>query len=129
MTKHSHDLRIKRVYEPPSKDDGQRVRVDRLWPRGLNKHEAAVDVWLKDVAPTARLRKWFGHKPARWHEFRERYLAELTGNAAVEQLLDMAAAGQVTLLYGAHDEEHNQARVLIELLNGKDDRPHGKTRP
>lgn len=128
MTRGSPDFRIKRVYEPPAKDDGQRVLVDRLWPRGLTKHEAAVDVWLKDVAPTAGLRKWFGHKPARWGEFRERYLAELTGNAAVEQLRDMAAAGQVTLLYGAHDEERNQARVLIDMLNGKDDRPHAETR-
>ncbi len=115
----SDRLVIKRVYLPPDKDDGQRVLVDRLWPRGVSKREAAIDVWLKDVAPSAALRKWFGHDPQRWEEFRRRYLAELADNTdAVDQLRELAKTGRVTLLYGAHDEEHNQARVLLELLRG-----------
>ena len=93
--------------------------VDRLWPRGVSKREAAIDVWLKDVAPSAALRKWFGHDPQRWEEFRRRYLAELADNTdAVDQLRELAKTGRVTLLYGALDEEHNQARVLLELLRG-----------
>ena len=115
----SDRLVIKRVYLAPDKDDGQRVLVDRLWPRGVSKREAAIDVWLKDVAPSAALRKWFGHDPQRWEEFRRRYLAELADNTdAVDQLRELAKTGRVTLLYGAHDEEHNQARVLLELLRG-----------
>ncbi|MBL8600180.1 MAG: DUF488 domain-containing protein [Devosia sp.] len=115
----SDRLVIKRVYLPPDKDDGQRVLVDRLWPRGVSKREAAIDVWLKDVAPSAALRKWFGHDPQRWEEFRRRYLAELADNTdAVDQLRELAKTGRVTLLYGALDEEHNQARVLLELLRG-----------
>ena len=113
-------IAIKRVYLPPHGDDGKRVLVDRLWPRGVSKHGAAVDVWLKDIAPSARLRKWFGHDPARWDEFRRRYRAELTDNdEAVAQLRELIKAGHVTLLYGAHDEDHNQARVLLELMKGK----------
>ena len=112
-------LTIKRVYLPPAADDGQRVLVDRLWPRGVSKREAAIDVWLKDVAPSAGLRKWFGHDPAKWEEFRKRYLAELANNEAVAELRALAKAGPLTLVYGAHDEEHNQARVLLELLQEK----------
>ena len=120
---------IKRVYLPPDDEtDGQRVLVDRLWPRGVSKHEAAVDLWLKDIAPSATLRKWFGHDPARWDEFRRRYLAELGANAEpVERLRELAATGHVMLLYGAHDEEHNQARVLLELINRKGGHSNGKT--
>ena len=118
MAKDRNKLAIKRVYLPAAADDGQRVLVDRLWPRGLSRREAAVDVWLKDVAPSAALRKWFGHEPARWGEFRKRYLAELADNDAVAQLRALAATGPMTLLYGAHDETHNQARVLLELLEG-----------
>jgi len=91
------------------------VLVDRLWPRGLRKDETKIDHWLKDVAPSAELRQWFGHDPARWDEFRRRYRAELHANAAaLDELRQLT--GKVTLLYGAHDEAHNQAVVLLELL-------------
>lgn len=116
----SNRLAIKRVYLPPEDGDGQRVLVDRIWPRGVSKREAAVDVWLKDIAPSAGLRKWFGHDPARWDEFGKRYRAELADNdEAVAQLRELVNAGRVTLLYGAHDEDHNQARILLELMEGK----------
>lgn len=120
MRKVSNRLAIKRVYLPPEDGDGQRVLVDRIWPRGVSKREAAVDVWLKDIAPSAGLRKWFGHDPARWDEFGKRYRAELADNdEAVAQLRELVNAGRVTLLYGAHDEDHNQARILLELMEGK----------
>ncbi|MEN6585312.1 MAG: DUF488 domain-containing protein [Sulfuricella sp.] len=109
------NIRIKRVYEQPDKHDGRRVLVDRLWPRGLTKEKASVDLWLKDIAPSAELRKWFGHDPGRWDEFKKRYLAELKGNR--EQLLLLKQEldkGIVTLVYGAKDEEHNQAVVIRE---------------
>ena len=110
-------FRLKRIYLPPDDGDGTRVLIDRLWPRGVSKAEAHVDTWLKDIAPTAELRKWFGHDPARWSEFRTRYRAELAANdAAVTQLHELAAAGPVTLLYSAHDEQHNQAVVLLDFL-------------
>lgn len=111
------DIRIKRVYEAPSGDDGFRVLVDRVWPRGMTKEKAAVDLWLKDVAPSTDLRKWFGHDPARWNEFRARYRAELEAQPAlVEQLRARARNGPLTLVYSAHDEAHNQAVVLQEAL-------------
>ena len=119
-------IAIKRVYLPPDKGDGQRVLVDRLWPRGVSKRDAAVDVWLKEVAPSAKLRKWFGHDPAKWDEFRKRYRAELADNdEPVAQLRALIEEGRVTMLYGAHDEEHNQARVLLEFLEGKSHAAHG----
>lgn len=119
-------IAIKRVYLPPDKGDGQRVLVDRLWPRGVSKHDAAVDVWLKEIAPSAKLRKWFGHDPAKWDEFRKRYRAELADNdEPIAQLRALIEEGRVTLLYGAHDEEHNQARVLLELMEGKSHAAHG----
>lgn len=112
-------IAIKRVYLAPDDGDGQRVLVDRLWPRGVSKSEAAVDVWLKDIAPSAGLRKWFCHDPTRWDEFCKRYRVELADNdQAVAQLRELVKAGRVTLLYGAHDEDHNQARVLLELMKG-----------
>jgi len=108
-------LKIKRVYEPPQKEDGTRVLVDRLWPRGLSKEHAKVDLWLKEIAPTAELRRWFGHDPARWEEFRKRYTAELKKNPEPVRLLkETIKKGPVTLVYGAKDEEHNQAVVLRE---------------
>src|SRR4051794_20919599 len=104
----SHRLSIKRIYEPAAAGDGQRVLVDRLWPRGMSKDAAALDLWLKEIAPSRELLKWFGHDPARWQEFRLRYRAELDGNeAAVAQLLRLLENGDVTLLYGARDAEHN----------------------
>ena len=108
-------FRIKRVYEPAAEADGQRVLVDRVWPRGITKEKAALSQWLKDVAPSTALRQWFGHEPARFAEFRERYREELAGSAALEELRGMK--GVVTLVYGAHDEAHNQAVVLRELLD------------
>ena len=110
-------LAIKRVYDPPAPEDGYRVLVDRLWPRGLKKEEAALDLWAKDVGPSRELRQWFGHEPARWEGFRHRYAAEL--DAAAEQwrpLLVKAARHRVTLLYGAHDVEHNNAVALRAYL-------------
>ena len=113
----SNRLSIKRVYLPPDDGDGQRILVDGLWPRGISKRDAAVDVWLKEIAPSAKLRRWFGHDPAKWDEFRKRYRAELTDNEhAVAQLRELANEGRTTLVYGAHDEIHNQARVLLELM-------------
>ncbi|MGE0211559.1 MAG: DUF488 domain-containing protein [Parvibaculaceae bacterium] len=109
-------IRIKRIYDPRDSDDGRRILVDRVWPRGVDKSKAKLALWLKDVAPTSGLRKWFGHDPARWAEFRRRYREELDANPAVEDLVKAAAAEPVTLLYGARDTEHNQAVVLAEYL-------------
>lgn len=112
-------LQIKRIYEPPSKEDGVRILVDRLWPRGISKDEARVDTWLKDVAPSADLRRWFGHDPDKWSEFRQRYKAELEHNpAAVHQLKRQIGQAPATLLYGARDTEHNNAVVLRDFVSG-----------
>lgn len=113
-------IAIKRVYDKPANSDGLRVLVDRLWPRGISKRKAALDEWLKDVAPSTALRKWFGHDPERWTEFRRRYRAELKGNkAAVQELRKHLRSRRVTLLYGAHDAGRNNARVLAEYLRGR----------
>ena len=110
-------LAIKRIYDSPASDDGLRVLVDRLWPRGVSKKDAALDLWLKDVAPTPDLRTWFGHTPERFEEFSASYRAELEENPAVEQLLDaVKEADAVTLLYGARDPEHNHAVVLRDFV-------------
>lgn len=112
------NLKIKRVYEPSDKNDGTRILVDRLWPRGLAKAKAGVDIWLKELAPSAELRKWFGHDPDKWTEFKKRYLVELAENdEQLARLREEIKKGTVTLLYGAKDEEHNDAVVLIEFLN------------
>lgn len=111
------DIAVKRVYEAPAKADGERVLVDRIWPRGVSKEDAALALWLKDIAPSDALRKWFGHEPERWAEFRKRYWVELDGNMeAVALLRDVLREGKVTLLYGAHDEAHNNAVALAEYL-------------
>jgi uncharacterized protein YeaO (DUF488 family) len=111
-------MKIKRVYEKPDKDDGFRILVDRLWPRGLTKEKAGIDIWLKDIAPSSELRKWFGHDPEKWKEFRKRYNKELKKNEEQVSLLkEQMKKGPVTLVYGAKDEEHNEARVLKELLS------------
>ena len=111
------DLVVKRIYEPPASDDGQRVLVDRIWPRGVSKQHAALTLWLKDIAPSDDLREWFGHEPARWAEFQNRYRAELDGNSdAVAELRALLSEGRVTLLYGAHDEAHNNAVALAGYL-------------
>ena len=110
-------IRIKRVYEPQDQDDGTRILVDRLWPRGLSKARATVDLWLKEIAPSTALRKWFGHDPSKWDVFKSRYFKELDVNPSiVEQLSDMAKARTVTLLFGARDPEHNQAAALQEYI-------------
>ena len=113
------NIRTKRVYEAPAKGDGARILVDRLWPRGLSKEKAQVDLWLKDIAPSTGLRKWFAHDAEKWQEFRRRYEAELERNdEQVAALREEAAKGPVTLVYGARDTEHNEALVLKDLLDG-----------
>jgi uncharacterized protein YeaO (DUF488 family) len=110
-------INIKRVYEEPKKSDGKRILVDRLWPRGLTKAEAQVNLWLKDIAPSTTLRKWFGHQPSKWEGFKKRYSAELERNTEQVSLLERELrAGKVTLVYGAKDQEHNGAIVLKEFL-------------
>ncbi len=110
-------IRIKRVYEEPDAKDGIRILVDRLWPRGLTKEKAKVNFWLKDVAPSTELRKWFAHDPARWAEFQTRYREELRKNEEPLSLLKKEAAkGTVTLVYGAKDQQHNEAVTLQKLL-------------
>jgi uncharacterized protein YeaO (DUF488 family) len=111
------DVAIKRAYEAPDPADGKRILVDRLWPRGLAKAEADIALWLKDVAPSTELRKWFGHDPGKWSEFQSRYRAELDGNPALAELKAMAQCGKVTLVYAAKDERHNEAVVLCNLIN------------
>ncbi len=109
---------IKRVYDAPDKEDGMRILVDRLWPRGLTKEKAKVDLWLKDIAPSTTLRKWFGHEPEKWAEFKKRYLRELKENKeAVSLLKEEVKKGAVTLVYAAKDKEHNEALFLKESLS------------
>ena len=111
------NIQIKRVYETPSPDDGFRVLVDRVWPRGMTKERARADLWLKDVAPSTELRKWFGHERIKWAEFRRRYVAEIKANPeAVAMLFDRMKTGRLTLLFSAQDAEYNQAVVLKEYL-------------
>jgi len=111
-------IQIKRVYEKPAKDDGMRILVDRLWPRGLSKEKADVDLWLKEIAPSTELRKWFGHVPDRWKEFQKRYHHELENNIeSVSKLKELIKNGVVTLVYGAKDKDHNEALVLKEWLD------------
>jgi uncharacterized protein YeaO (DUF488 family) len=108
---------LKRAYEPPSPADGMRVLVDRLWPRGLTKEQLAVDFWLKDVAPTAKLRRWYGHKPGHWELFAAKYRDELAERTDLLRLLDeLRRRGRVTLIYGARDTNRNNAVVLREVL-------------
>lgn len=108
---------LKRAYEAPSRSDGQRVLVDRVWPRGVSRKEARLDAWLKDIAPSDALRKRFGHDPERWGEFQDAYRRELAGQSNLLQALrDMARRGTLTLVYGAKDREHNQAVVLKQVL-------------
>jgi uncharacterized protein YeaO (DUF488 family) len=110
-------LRIKRVYDLPCKDDGYRILVDRLWPRGLGKSEAEIDEWLKDVAPSHELRRWFNHRPERWDEFKSRYFQELAKKEKIlQEIRAKASVGVVTLLYGAKDPRHNNAVALKEYL-------------
>jgi uncharacterized protein YeaO (DUF488 family) len=111
---------LKRAYDPPSPGDGTRILVDRLWPRGLSKEKAHIDLWLKDIAPSSGLRKWFAHDPKKWPEFQARYKDELKSNSgALAQLRSEATRGPVTLIFAARDVEHNEAVVLEKLLHTK----------
>ncbi len=111
------NIQLRRAYEPPSPHDGRRFLVDRLWPRGKTKASLQLDAWVKDVAPSTELRKWFGHDPAKWPEFKERYRQELEAHPEVlAPLRDAAREGPITLVYGAKDEQHNEAVVLKEVL-------------
>jgi uncharacterized protein YeaO (DUF488 family) len=117
MPEAAPDIRVKRIYDPPDRKDGARVLVDRLWPRGVRKETAKLTLWLKDIAPSPELRQWFGHDPARFAEFSQRYRAELAANKdAVRGMEDLMKAGPVTLLYAARDTEHNEARVLADYF-------------
>lgn len=110
-------IKLKRAYDNPAPEDGKRVLVDRLWPRGVRKTDAAIDYWAKDLAPSTSLRKWFGHDPARWEEFCRRYEAEIHRNSdELDRLRGIAQTGTITLVYGAHDERHNDAVVLKGIL-------------
>ena len=110
-------LKIKRVYDPPSPEDGKRVLVDRLWPRGIRKEDAAIDEWPKEIAPTTQLRKWYGHDPSRYEEFKKRYARELEDKAdLIDRIKNEARRGTVTLLFSAREIEHNNATVLKEIL-------------
>lgn len=111
---------LKRVYDQPGEQDGTRVLVDRLWPRGIKKGNAAVDLWLKDIAPSNELRRWFSHEPKKWPEFRKRYFGELGGKGeAVQKLVELASRGKVTLLYGSKEEKLNNAVALKEYIEEK----------
>ena len=111
------NIQLKRVYQAASQGDGYRLLVDRIWPRGLGKEEARIDDWMKEIAPSTALRKWFGHEPAKWAEFRRRYFAELSHRPElVNMLLDIARSRPLTLVYSAKDEQHNNAVALREYL-------------
>lgn len=115
----ARSVRIKRAYAAPARGDGRRVLVDRMWPRGINKEELKLDAWLKDVAPSSDLRRWFGHDPARWSQFVARYRAELAappGNEALAELVHFARQRTLTLVYAARDETHNNAVALREII-------------
>jgi uncharacterized protein YeaO (DUF488 family) len=120
MAVKSANVKLKRAYERPAEEDGVRILVDRLWPRGLKKTDAAIDEWAKDIAPTTTLRKWFGHDPARWEEFRRRYVEELHEHPQeVARLRALARKSRITLVYSARDELHNDAVVLRGVLLGQ----------
>jgi uncharacterized protein YeaO (DUF488 family) len=111
------DIRLKRAYEPPAASDGDRILIDRIWPRGVTREEAQLDEWARELAPSTDLRRWFAHDPARFGEFRRRYSAELTAQEGkLSELRRRARSGTVTLVYGARDAEHNDAVVLAEIL-------------
>ena len=114
------NIKLKRAYERPAARDGTRILVDRLWPRGVRKVDAAIDQWAKDIAPSTALRKWFGHDPARWQEFRRRYAAEVHEHPEqLSRIRALARQGPITLVYSAHDEVHNDAVALRDLLLGR----------
>ncbi len=110
---------LKRAYAPPAAEDGMRVLVDRLWPRGLSKDEARIDIWMKEIAPSTALRRWFNHDPEKWQAFQQKYIKELEGSAALDELRRLVRRCRITLLFAARDEEHNNAVVLQSLLKTK----------
>lgn len=111
------DIRLRRAYDAPDPSDGRRILIDRIWPRGVSKHQLALDAWMKDLAPTSALRTWFGHAPSRWQAFKDRYARELDGRAdAVEQLLALCRRGTITLVFAARDTQHSNALALREYL-------------
>ncbi|HTJ55525.1 MAG TPA: DUF488 domain-containing protein [Nitrosospira sp.] len=113
------NIKLKRAYDPPEPTDGVRILVDRLWPRGVKKEDAAIDEWMKDIAPSTDLRKWFGHDPERWEEFCERYAEEVSRHSdQLRQLRELAHKGPITLVYSAHDEAHNDAVALRNFILG-----------
>jgi uncharacterized protein YeaO (DUF488 family) len=115
----TRDVRIKRIYDPAEPGDGYRILVDRLWPRGVSRERARIDEWARELAPSDELRRWFGHDPSRFREFRERYRAELRPHEdEIAALRERAAPGPVTVVYAARDEQHNNAVVVAELLRG-----------
>lgn len=111
-------VKMKRVYEKPTHADGKRILVDRLWPRGVTKEMAEIDLWLKSAAPSNELRKWYGHIPEKWPEFQRKYREELAGNPAIAELRQFSSEGQVTLVYAAADTNHTHALVLRDIING-----------
>lgn len=122
---HDENVKLKRAYEPPNRSDGKRVLIDRLWPRGVKKANAKIDEWMKEIAPSTELRKWFGHEPARWAEFRRRYEAEARDHPELlERLRTLACKGPLTLVFSAHDEVHNDAVVLRDLILGHHGHAH-----
>ncbi len=119
MSQHRLRVAIKRAYDPPAEGDGTRVLIDRLWPRGVAKADARIDIWLKEIAPSTELRVWFAHDPAKFDEFRRRYTEELSTGAglqALQRLRELARQGSITLVFAAKDTEHNDAVVLRDLL-------------
>jgi uncharacterized protein YeaO (DUF488 family) len=123
-------IKLKRVYEAPEAADGTRILVERLWPRGTKKEDVQMHAWLKEAAPSAELRRWFGHDPARWDAFRARYWAELdAAPAAWQPILQAARAGAVTLLFSSHDLEHNNAVALKAYLDARRSPPHSGEQP
>lgn len=120
-------LKIKRAYAAKETADGKRILIDRLWPRGLSKSEAGIDEWLKDLAPSADLRKWFGHDPQKWEEFRKRYIEELSSpekKGLLENIAQAATRKNITLIYSAKDTEHSDVKVLEELINKITEKAH-----
>jgi uncharacterized protein YeaO (DUF488 family) len=116
----AQNIKLKRAYDHPLAKDGTRILIDRLWPRGVRKTDAAINRWVKDIAPSTGLRKWFGHDPARWREFRRRYATEIyTHSHQLSEIRSLARSGPITLVYSAHDEIHNDAVVLRDILLGR----------
>jgi uncharacterized protein YeaO (DUF488 family) len=115
------NIQLKRVYEESSENDGKRILIDRLWPRGLTKEKARIEIWLKDISPSTELRTWFGHDPSKWDDFKRRYRNELKNNSeSVSKLIEQISQGKVTLVYSAKDKEHNNAVVLVEYLGERE---------